>query len=29
MDFLCAGHLLPDVSAIPGSLDIIFGEIGR
>jgi len=26
MDFLCRGHLLADVSAILGSLDIVFGE---
>ena len=29
MDFLTRGHLLADVSAIIGSLDIVFGEIGR
>jgi NADH-quinone oxidoreductase subunit D len=29
MDFLCCGHLLADVSAILGSLDIVFGEIDR
>jgi NADH-quinone oxidoreductase subunit D len=29
MDFLCRGHLLADVSAILGSLDIVFGEIDR
>ncbi len=29
MDFLCRGHLLPDVSAILGSLDIVFGEVDR
>jgi NADH-quinone oxidoreductase subunit D len=29
MDFLCKGHMLADVSAIIGSLDIVFGEIDR
>ena len=29
MDFLCRGHLLSDVSAILGSLDIVFGEVDR
>jgi NADH-quinone oxidoreductase subunit D len=29
MDFLSKGHLLADVSAIIGSLDIVFGEIDR
>ncbi len=29
MDFLCRGHMLADVSAILGSLDIVFGEIDR
>jgi NADH-quinone oxidoreductase subunit D len=29
MDFLCRGHMLPDVSAILGSIDIVFGEIDR
>ena len=29
MDFLSCGHLLADVSAIIGSLDIVFGEIDR
>ena len=29
MDFLCRGHMLPDVSAILGSLDIVFGEVDR
>jgi NADH-quinone oxidoreductase subunit D len=29
MDFLCKGHLLADVSAILGSLDIVFGEVDR
>ncbi len=29
MDYLCKGHMLADVSAILGSLDIVFGEIDR
>ncbi len=29
MDWMCRGHLLADVSAILGSLDIVFGEIDR
>ena len=29
MDFLSCGHMLADVSAIIGSLDIVFGEIDR
>jgi NADH-quinone oxidoreductase subunit D len=29
MDFLCRGHMLADVSAVLGSLDIVFGEIDR
>ncbi|MBY0362263.1 MAG: NADH-quinone oxidoreductase subunit D [Phreatobacter sp.] len=29
MDFLCKGHLLADVSAILGSIDIVFGEVDR
>jgi len=29
MDLLCRGHLLADVAAIIGSLDIVFGEIDR
>jgi NADH-quinone oxidoreductase subunit D len=29
MDFLCRGHLLADVAAILGSLDIVFGEVDR
>ena len=27
MDFMCRGHMLADVSAILGSLDIVFGEV--
>ena len=29
MDFLCKGHQLADVSAVLGSLDIVFGEVDR
>jgi NADH-quinone oxidoreductase subunit D len=29
IDFLCRGHMLADVSAIIGSIDIVFGEIDR
>ena len=29
MDFICKCHLLADVSAILGSLDIVFGEVDR
>jgi len=29
MDFMCRKHLLADVSAILGSLDIVFGEVDR
>jgi NADH-quinone oxidoreductase subunit D len=29
MDFLSRGHMLGDVSAIVGSIDIVFGEIDR
>ncbi len=29
MDHLCTGHLLADVSAVIGSLDVVFGEIDR
>ncbi|WP_417308482.1 NADH-quinone oxidoreductase subunit D [Devosia sp.] len=29
MDFLCRGHMLADVAAILGSLDIVFGEVDR
>jgi NADH-quinone oxidoreductase subunit D len=29
MDFLCKGHMLADVVAVLGSLDIVFGEIDR
>ena len=29
MDFICRGHMLADVSAILGSLDVVFGEVDR
>jgi NADH-quinone oxidoreductase subunit D len=29
MDFLCKGHMLADISAILGSIDVVFGEIDR
>ena len=29
MDFLCKGHMLADVSAVLGSLDVVFGEVDR
>jgi NADH-quinone oxidoreductase subunit D len=29
MDWLCRGHMLADVSAILGSVDIVFGEVDR
>ncbi len=29
MNFLCKGHMLADVSAVIGTLDIVFGEIDR
>ena len=29
MDFLCRGHMLADVSAVIGSLDVVFGEVDR
>ncbi len=29
MDFLCRGYMLADVSAIMGSIDIVFGEVDR
>ncbi len=29
MDHLCKGHLLADVAAVIGSLDVVFGEIDR
>ena len=29
LDHLCRDHMLPDVSAILGSMDIVFGEVDR
>jgi NADH-quinone oxidoreductase subunit D len=29
MDYMCRGHMLADVSAVLGSLDIVFGEFDR
>jgi NADH-quinone oxidoreductase subunit D len=29
MDFLCRGHMLADISAILGSIDIVVGEVDR
>ena len=29
MEFLCKGHLLADVTAVLGSIDIVFGEVDR
>jgi len=29
MDYLCKGHMLADVAAVLGSLDIVFGEVDR
>jgi NADH-quinone oxidoreductase subunit D len=29
MDFLCRKHMLADVSAILGSIDIVFGDVDR
>jgi NADH-quinone oxidoreductase subunit D len=29
LDFMCRGHMLADVSAVLGSIDIVFGEIDR
>ncbi len=29
MDWLCKGHMLADVSAVLGSIDIVFGEVDR
>jgi len=29
MDFLSRGYMLADVTAILGSLDIVFGEVDR
>jgi len=29
MDYFCKGHMLSDVSAVLGSLDVVFGEVDR
>jgi NADH-quinone oxidoreductase subunit D len=29
MDFLTKGHMLADVVAVIGSMDIVFGEVDR
>ena len=29
LDFMCRGHMLADVSAVVGSIDIVFGEVDR
>jgi NADH-quinone oxidoreductase subunit D len=29
MDYMNKGHMLADVSAVLGSLDIVFGEVDR
>jgi NADH-quinone oxidoreductase subunit D len=29
MDYMCKGHLLADVGAVLGSMDIVFGEVDR
>jgi NADH-quinone oxidoreductase subunit D len=29
MDYMSRGHMLADVSAVLGSLDIVFGEVDR
>jgi len=29
MDFLCRGHMLADIPAVLGSIDIVFGEVDR
>jgi NADH-quinone oxidoreductase subunit D len=29
LDYMCRGHMLADVSAVIGSIDIVFGEIDR
>jgi NADH-quinone oxidoreductase subunit D len=29
MDFLTRGHMLADVAAVIGSIDVVFGEIDR
>jgi NADH-quinone oxidoreductase subunit D len=29
MDHMCRGHMLADVSAVIGSIDVVFGEVDR
>ena len=29
MDFMAKGHMLADVTAILGAIDIVFGEVDR
>ena len=29
MEMLCRGHMLADVSAILGAIDVVFGEVDR
>jgi NADH-quinone oxidoreductase subunit D len=29
MDFMTKGHMLPDITAILGAMDIVFGECDR
>jgi NADH-quinone oxidoreductase subunit D len=29
MEFLCRGHMLADVSAVMGTIDVVFGEVDR
>jgi NADH-quinone oxidoreductase subunit D len=29
LEHMCKGHMLADISAVLGSLDIVFGEIDR
>jgi len=29
MDFLCRGHMLADIAAVIGSIDVVFGEVDR
>jgi NADH-quinone oxidoreductase subunit D len=29
MDFMSRGHMIADVTAILGSIDIVFGEVDR
>jgi NADH-quinone oxidoreductase subunit D len=29
MDFLTRGHMLADVTAVIGSIDVVFGEVDR